>query len=69
MSDGNEDAKKFFYVYENMMMKRKTDGKKANKLVAFLKADTFDYFIDYFTEGSPPSKRAKSFQPGKKPLL
>ncbi len=44
--DGKEGAKKFFYVYENVMMKGKTEEEKADKLVAFLKADVFDYCFD-----------------------
>ncbi len=44
--DGKEDAKNFFYVYENVVMKGKTEGENAGKLVTFLKADAFDYYFD-----------------------
>ena len=32
---GKEDAKKFFYVYENVVMKNKTEEEKADSLVAY----------------------------------
>ena len=37
--DGKEDAKKFFYVYQNVRMKSKTDEEKAARLVAHLNAE------------------------------
>ncbi len=40
--DCKEDAKKFFYVDENVVMKGKNEEEKAYKLVSFLKADAFD---------------------------
>ncbi len=43
MFDGKENAKKFFYVYENVVMKGKTEKEKGDMLVAFLEADGFDY--------------------------
>ncbi len=39
---GKEDAKKFFYVAESVVIKDKTEEEKAGKLVAFLRADAFD---------------------------
>ena len=36
-------------------MKGKTEEEKADKLVAFLKADTFDCYFDYFTEDNSPT--------------
>ncbi len=67
--DGKEDAKKFFYVYKNVVMKGKAEEKKDEKLVAFLKADTFDYYFDYFTEDNALTEEAKSFQVVKKAML
>ncbi len=49
--EGKEDAKKFFYVYENVLMKGKTDEEKAYMLVAHLNAEAFEYYqaeIGYF---------------------
>ncbi len=53
--DGKEDAKEFFYVYQNVVMKGKAEEEKADKLVAFLKADAFYYYFDYFTEDNAPN--------------
>ncbi len=61
MFDVKEDAKKFFYVYENVVMKEKTEEEKADKMVAFLKADAFDYYFAYFNEDNAPTEAMKSF--------
>ena len=39
--DGNEDANKFFYVYENVLTDAKTDEEKADRLAAQLNAEAF----------------------------
>ncbi len=59
--DCKEDAKKFVYVYQYVVMKGKTEIEKADRLVPFLKADAFDYYFDYFTEDNAPTEEAKSF--------
>ncbi len=69
MFDGKEDAKKFLYVYENVVKKGKTEDEKADKLVDFLKADAFNYYFYYFTEDNAPTEEAKSFQLVKKAML
>ncbi len=38
-------------------------------MVAFFKAEAFEYYFDYFTEDSAPTKEAKPFQVVKKAML
>ena len=67
--NGKEDAKKFFYLYENVVMKNKTEEKKADSLVAYLDGEAFEYYFDNFTEDNPPNEEARSFQKRKTALL
>ena len=67
--DGKEDTKKCFYAYKNVVTKINTVEKKAEKLVAFLKADAFDCCNEYFTEDNAPTEEAKLFQVVKKAML
>ncbi len=69
MFDGKKDAKKFFYVCGNVVMKSKNVEEKVDKLFAFLKADAFDYYFEYFTKDNAPTEEAKSFQVVKKAML
>ncbi len=67
--DGKEDAKKFFYVYENVLMKGKTDEEKADRLLAHLNAEAFEYYFDHFTDENAPTEEAKPFWKVKAALL
>ena len=66
---GKEDAKKFFYVYENVDMKTKTEAEKADSLVAYLDGEASEYYFDKFREGNAPNEEARSFQKVKEALL
>ncbi len=46
--DVRKDPKNFFYVYE--IVKGKTDEGKADRLVAHLNAEAFEYYFENFTE-------------------
>ena len=37
-----EGAKKFFYLYENLVMKNKTEEEKADSMVAYLDGEAFE---------------------------
>ncbi len=67
--DGKEDAKKLFYMYENVLMKGRTDEEKANRLVTHLNAEAFENYFDHFTDENTLTEEAKSFQLLKKALL
>ncbi len=67
--DGKEDAKKFFYVYENVLIMGKTDEEKEDRLVAHLNAEAFENYFDHFTDKKAPTEEAKSFQLVKKAQL
>ena len=66
---GKEDAKKFFYVYENVVMKTKTEEEEADSLVAYLDGVAFEYYFDNFAEDKAPNEEARSFQNVKSALL
>lgn len=57
--DGKEGVKKFFYVYENLVMKDKTEKEKADKLVAELNGDALEFYFGSFTEDSVLTTQAK----------
>ena len=64
-----QDARKFFYVYENVVMKNETEEEKAYSLVAYLDGEPFEYYFDNFTEDNAPNDEARSFQKVKAALL
>ncbi len=43
-------------------MKGKTDEEKADKIVAFLNGEAFEFYFDHFTEDNAPTTEASSFQ-------
>ena len=55
--NGKEDAKKFFYAYENVVMKTKAEEEKADSLVAYLDGEAFEYYFDNFTEDNALTRR------------
>ena len=67
--NGKEDSKKFFYAYENFVMKNKTEEEKADILVAYLDGVAFEHYFDNFTEENAPNEEARSFQKVKEALL
>ncbi len=60
--DSKEGAKKFFYAYKNVLMKGKTEEEEADRLVANLNAETFEYYFDHFTDVNDRTEEATSFQ-------
>ena len=67
--NGKENTKKFSYVYENVVMKTKTDEERADSLVAYLDGEAFVYYFDNFTKDNAPNEEAVSFQKVKRALL
>ena len=67
--NGKEDAKKLFYVYENVVMKNKTEEEKSDSLVAYLDGEAFEYYFNNFTEDNSLNEEARSFQKVKSALL
>ncbi len=55
--DGEKDAKRFFYVYENVLMKGRKDEEKADRLVAHLNTEAFEYYFDHFTDENAPTEK------------
>ena len=46
---GKGDARKLFYVFENVIMKGASDEDKAEKVVAYLQGEAFDFYFERFT--------------------
>ena len=58
---GNEDARKFSYLYENVVTKGRTDKEKAEKIVAYLAGTAFDFYFDRFTMDNGWTDEAKDY--------
>ena len=67
--NSKEDVKKFFYVYENAIMKNRTEDEKADSLVAYLDGEAYEYYFDSFKKDNAPNEEARSFQKVKIALL
>ena len=50
-------------------MKSKTDEEKAERLVAQLNGEAFEYYFDHFTDENAPTEEEKSFRKVKTALL
>ena len=43
------DVSKFFFVYENVVIRRKSDEDKAGKLICYLQGDAFEFYYDTYS--------------------
>ena len=59
--NGSEDARKFFYLYENVVTKGLPDKEKAEKIVAYLAGTAFDSYFYRFAMESGPINEAKDY--------
>ncbi len=66
---GNEDARKFFYLYENVVTKNMQDSERAEKIVAYLGDAAFDIYFDRFKPDNNPTEEAKGYGLVKKVML
>ena len=55
--NGKKDAKKFFYVYENVVMKNKIEKGKADSLVTYLYGEAFKYYFENSRKITPLIRR------------
>ena len=67
--NGNEDARKFFYLYENVVTKGLPDSERAEKIVAYLSEAAFDFYFDCFTLDNAPTEEAKDYGLVKKLMI
>ncbi len=58
---GYEDARKFFYLYENVVTKSLPDSERAEKSVAYLSRAAFDFYIGRFTLDNAPTEESKDY--------
>ena len=66
---GSEDARKFFYLYENVVTKSLPDSERAEKIVAYQSYVAFDFYFDRFTLDNAPTEEAKGYCLVKKVML
>ena len=66
---GNEDARKIFGLYENVVNKSLPDSERAEKIVAYLSDAAFDFYFDRFTLNNAPTEQAKDYVLLKKVIL
>ncbi len=66
---GSEDARKFFYLYENDLTKSFQDSERAENIVAYLSDAAFDLYFDCFTPVKAPTEEDKDYGPVKKVML
>ncbi len=64
-----EDARKFFYLYENVVNKSLPDSEIAETIVAYLSGAAFDFYFDCFTLDNAPTEKAKDYGLVKKVML
>ena len=59
--EGDEDARKFFYLYENVVTKSLPDCARAEKIVAYLSGAAFDFYFDRFTLDNALTEETKEY--------
>ena len=55
-----DDARKFFYLYENVVTKGLPDNVRAEKIIAYLSGDAFDFYFERFMMNNGPTPEAKN---------
>ena len=66
---GSEDARKFFYLYENVVTNSLPDSERAEKIVAYQSDAAFDFYFDRFNQDNAPTEEAKDYGLVKKVML
>ena len=59
-------AKRFFYVYRNVVMKDKTEKDKADNIVAYLDGEAFEYYFENFIYDIALNEEPRSLKKVKK---
>ncbi len=65
----DEDARRFFYLYKNVVSKNVPDSERAEKIMAYLSGVAFDFYFDRFTLDNAPTDAAKDYGAMKKVVL
>ncbi len=58
---GDEDARKFFHLYGNVVTKSLPESERAAKIAATLSGAAFDFYFDRFTLDNTPTEEAKYY--------
>ena len=66
---GTRDARKFFYLYEKVVMKSLPERERAELIVAYLSGAAFDFYFDRFTIDNAPTEEAKDYVIVKKLII
>ena len=71
MFDGKHaaDVAKFFFIYENVVMRGKYDEDKDGELLCYLQGEAFDYYYETYSQDGGLNETASDYQAVKKDLL
>ncbi len=56
---GGEDARNFFYLYENIVKKCSPSSERAENIVAYQSDEALDFYFDRSTLDNAPDEEAK----------
>ena len=63
------DVGKFFFVYENVTMRMKSEDEKAAEIICYLEGDAFDFYYETFAQNGLLAEDAKDFDKVKHALV
>jgi len=66
---GLGDARKFFYVFENVITKEQTEIERADKICEYPSGDAFDFYFERFTMDNKPTQDATVYSTVKEVML
>ena len=58
---GDEEARKFFFLYKNVVTKSLPDNEMAEKIVAYLSGAAFDFYFDRLSLDNATAEEAKQY--------
>ncbi len=58
---GTEDARKFFYLYENVLTKGHPESERTEQIVLYISGTSFYFYFDGFTIDNAPTQEAKDY--------
>ena len=67
--NGTTNVAKFFFVYEQAVMRTATPKERAAELLSYLDGAAFDFYYDVFAKDGDLTEGAKDFNAVKKPFF
>ena len=63
------DARKFFFLFENILLKEESNAERVVKLVMILTRSAFDFYFKYFTFDNRPTENAEKYTQVKEAII